>query len=215
MDDTAPPPPGGQPPRGRADALRSPGPPPANGDDRALLQALDLVPQAMAFFDRSGMLMRANHVLRTLVDECAGGEPLFEAIVALGRDAGRYLSAVDSRRPQRRVDVPELLGTRTLGGGRGVFRLHAHRIDIDLFGLGPSVMITVEAPAAADEAVILRHHLTRSELKVARLLAEGRSNKGIAMDLGISAHTARHHTQRVLQKLGARSRAEVGRRLHS
>ncbi len=51
--------------------------------------------------------------------------------------------------------------------------------------------------------------------RVARLLAERRSNQGTAADLRISAHTARHHTPRVLQKLGVRSRSEVGKRRHS
>ena len=51
--------------------------------------------------------------------------------------------------------------------------------------------------------------LTRQEAHVARLLAERRSNREIAAALGISPHTARHHTERVLVKLGLHSRADV------
>ena len=57
------------------------------------------------------------------------------------------------------------------------------------------------------------HGFTPREIEVARLLAEGRRNTAIASALGISAHTARHHTQRVLAKLGVHSRAEAGARL--
>ena len=51
--------------------------------------------------------------------------------------------------------------------------------------------------------------LTDRELEVTRLLSAGRSNADVAQQLGISEHTARRHTERVLSKLGARSRAEV------
>ena len=45
------------------------------------------------------------------------------------------------------------------------------------------------------------------------LLAQGRSNVAIAKTLGISTHTARHHTQRVLAKMRVHSRAEAGAKL--
>ncbi len=51
---------------------------------------------------------------------------------------------------------------------------------------------------------------TPRELEVAMLLASGRSNVAIAAALRISPHTARHHTQRVLVKLGVHSRAAAG-----
>lgn len=66
---------------------------------------------------------------------------------------------------------------------------------------------------SADEQLRARFGLTPRELEVARLLAEGRRNSAIAQALGISPHTARHHTQHVLAKLGAHSRAEAGARL--
>lgn len=55
--------------------------------------------------------------------------------------------------------------------------------------------------------------MTPREAEVALLLAEGLSNTAVARRLGISPHTARHHTQRVLGKLGVHSRAEAGARL--
>lgn len=51
--------------------------------------------------------------------------------------------------------------------------------------------------------------LTRRELEVAQLLRLRRSNSELATTLGISEHTARHHTQSVLSKLGVHSRTQV------
>ena len=58
-----------------------------------------------------------------------------------------------------------------------------------------------------------RFGFTRREVDVAILLAQGCSNATVARRLHISPHTARHHTQHVLDKLGVHSRAEAGARL--
>ncbi len=55
--------------------------------------------------------------------------------------------------------------------------------------------------------------LTVRETQVALLLGQGRSNVAIAKTLGISTHTARHHTQRVLGKMKVHSWAEAGAKL--
>jgi DNA-binding CsgD family transcriptional regulator len=60
-------------------------------------------------------------------------------------------------------------------------------------------------PATTDTPSICG--LTARELDVARLIARGMATKEIAHWLGISTHTARHHTERVFVKLGVRSRA--------
>lgn len=64
-------------------------------------------------------------------------------------------------------------------------------------------------------AILLQqhHNLTPRESEVAILLAQGASNVDIASILGISQHTARHHTQAILSKLGARSRSEAGAKI--
>jgi DNA-binding CsgD family transcriptional regulator len=53
------------------------------------------------------------------------------------------------------------------------------------------------------------HPLTPREVDVAKLLAEGLSNKLIANRLGISEHTAKFHVNAILGKLGAQTRAEA------
>ena len=51
--------------------------------------------------------------------------------------------------------------------------------------------------------------LTRREREIAGLLAEGLSNKEIAMRLVISQRTVETHVDHVLGKLGITSRAQV------
>jgi DNA-binding CsgD family transcriptional regulator len=90
---------------------------------------------------------------------------------------------------------------------------------IDTGGAEPTVCVLVTVaggsplPLPPAEALCGRWGLTPREAAVARLLAEGRSNAEVTERLGISPHTARHHTESVLLKLDVRSRAEVAVRL--
>ena len=52
-------------------------------------------------------------------------------------------------------------------------------------------------------------HLTPREQEVLQLLAQGLSNKLIAVRLGISDHTVKFHVNAILGKLGAQSRTEA------
>jgi DNA-binding CsgD family transcriptional regulator len=77
-----------------------------------------------------------------------------------------------------------------------------------------TVLVAIERlapePMPDDTALRLRFGLTPREIQVSRLLAAGRRNDDVAASLQISPHTARRHTERVLAKLGASSRAAVG-----
>ena len=79
--------------------------------------------------------------------------------------------------------------------------------------LSAALLPAPAAPPQNREQAWADYGLTEREIEVAKLLAEGRRNTAIAGTLGISPHTARHHTQRVLAKLGVHSRAEAGARL--
>jgi DNA-binding NarL/FixJ family response regulator len=52
-------------------------------------------------------------------------------------------------------------------------------------------------------------HLSQRERQVAELLVDGASNKVIARALDISVHTAKFHVTAILDKLGARNRADA------
>jgi DNA-binding CsgD family transcriptional regulator len=67
----------------------------------------------------------------------------------------------------------------------------------------------VLAAAGAQPAPEPDMALTRRELEVLDLLAEGASNKGIARRLGISVHTAKFHVGSLLDKLDATGRTDA------
>jgi DNA-binding CsgD family transcriptional regulator len=75
-----------------------------------------------------------------------------------------------------------------------------------------TILVSVERRAPelpCDSELRQRFRLTPKESTVARLLAAGRTNLEIAEELIMSPHTARHHTENVLLKMGLRSRAAV------
>ncbi len=55
------------------------------------------------------------------------------------------------------------------------------------------------------------HPLTKRELEVLRLLAQGKLNKEIAVELAIKERTVKFHVSAVLKKLGAGNRTEAVR----
>ena len=84
--------------------------------------------------------------------------------------------------------------------------------------------LAIADPALADAAALLiaagytvtapiehveHPRLSAREQQVAELLLEGASNKIIARALDISVHTAKFHVTAVLEKVGARNRADA------
>jgi two-component system NarL family response regulator len=70
---------------------------------------------------------------------------------------------------------------------------------------------TYLAPAAAAKLAegVTRVQLTPRELATLRLLADGKSNKEIASELGISERTVKTHLGHLFEKLGVTSRTEA------
>jgi DNA-binding NarL/FixJ family response regulator len=82
-------------------------------------------------------------------------------------------------------------------------------IRAQLDGLGrwsaPRPAVAESIAASRDDDAVL----TRREVQIVRLLAEGDSNARIARRLTISEGTVKTHITRVLRKLGAANRAEA------
>jgi DNA-binding CsgD family transcriptional regulator len=60
-----------------------------------------------------------------------------------------------------------------------------------------------------EETTRTKLELSRRELEVLSLVAEGRSTREIAKTLWITEETVKTHVRRVLQRLGARTRAHA------
>jgi DNA-binding NarL/FixJ family response regulator len=151
--------------------------------------------EGIAVYDGRGSLLAANVRMTSYLADHTRGPALRRAIVSGVREAA---AASAGCRIIRSVGAPQarLIVTRLAGG------------DADR---NPAVVAVLRPQTAqvTPEALRRRFHLTERQLHVATLLAEGKPNKAIAFALGISPHTARHHTQQVLTRLRVRSRAEV------
>jgi len=74
------------------------------------------------------------------------------------------------------------------------------------------VLVTIQRAVANSPtpvSVIQRFGMTPREADVAMLLSRGKRNSEIAVELRISKHTARHHTENVMLKLNVHARSEV------
>jgi DNA-binding CsgD family transcriptional regulator len=72
-----------------------------------------------------------------------------------------------------------------------------------------SAAVPVPGAGGRDDRVVFEGLLTRRELDVLRLLADGMSNKAIAEALVISDGTVKFHVNRILRKLRVANRAEA------
>ncbi|MEV6212580.1 LuxR C-terminal-related transcriptional regulator [Kitasatospora sp. NPDC051914] len=129
------------------------------------------------------------------------------AVVVLGPvgDPGRVAAAFAAGaagyvRSDERIDVVE----------RAIARVRAGEAAVAAEVLqGAFEALLRPATEPDDDAVRLLRLLTRREAQVLARIAEGEDTAAIAAGMGIASSTARTHVQRVLVKLGARSRLEA------
>ena len=78
-----------------------------------------------------------------------------------------------------------------------------------LLVLHPAAVIARPAAVAGSRRVSEGTGLTPRELEILEMLAEGMSNRRIAVRLGISGYTVKFHVASILGKLGAATRTEA------
>ena len=109
-----------------------------------------------------------------------------------------------NRRARRRVDARTHLRTALQVFSDSGAHAWVERAGHELRASGETVRH--RKPSAASE-------LTQQELHVARLVAEGLSNREVAAQLFVSPRTVEFHLHHVYGKLGVRSRTELARLL--
>ncbi|GAA0222181.1 ATP-binding protein [Cryptosporangium japonicum] len=131
---------------------------------------------------------------REAIDRLGSAEMvIFEARARLAY--GEWL-----RRQRRRVDAREQLrAAHDVLSGRGAAGFAA-RAGRELEATGETARVRTEAPSTA---------LTTQEANVARLVAEGLTNREIATRLFVSDRTVEYHLRKVFLKRGIRSRKEL------
>ncbi|NML47247.1 helix-turn-helix transcriptional regulator [Ramlibacter sp. G-1-2-2] len=129
-----------------------------------------------------------HEVLRT-----ASAEGYLRLLVDEGLPAGALLRAYLAGAPER----PQ-------GEGDPIFQEYLQRLR-EAF----AAENTLGETAAAGEAPQLAEPMTRKELRVIQLLAEGYSNSAIAEKLFVSDSTVRTHLRKINTKLGVHSRTQA------
>ncbi|HEX7120074.1 MAG TPA: helix-turn-helix transcriptional regulator [Longimicrobiales bacterium] len=173
---------------------------------------VDVLEDGIFLCDGGGRVLHMNRALRRLLERDPERDRLYDE---LRRRAGCFAQLVNRRADPVTDGVWQQLSA-VVCTSAGRYRLRGTLIDTGGAAPAACVLVTEEdgaLPLPPVETLCEAWGLTPRQATVARLLAEGRSNAEIAARLGISPHTARHHTESVLLKLGVRSRAEVAARL--
>lgn len=171
--------------------------------------ALVLIADAIGSFQQAGDIAQ-------LIITVASIPPLFERLGF--PEAAASLHAAITREPASLHHVPELahLGQR-LAEALGPDRFSA------CAGIGAGVDLNGAAALARQQIEVIRAErdrgranafpggLSRREVEVLRLLADGLTTREIATQLFISAKTADHHIQHIYTKVGVSTRAEITR----
>jgi DNA-binding CsgD family transcriptional regulator len=149
---------------------------------------------------------------RALLSDDDDAEELYkEAITMLGHTRIRVQLARTHllygewlRRERRRVDARAELRT-----AYELFR----DFGVDAFAERARLELEATGEHARKRTVDTLGQLTPQELQIARLAAEGHTNKEIATRLFISASTVEYHLRKAFRKLGVTSRTQLARRI--
>jgi DNA-binding CsgD family transcriptional regulator len=173
-----------------------------------LANTLDRHGVGMFVFDSvTGRELHRNDALRSLLAASKRGD-------VIEREAGALAQALRTQK-QRRNKSSNEMDYRAFGARKttGDVRLDATFLPPGVFERELGILITAEfstprLPSAAELHDVLG--LTAREAQVALSLAAGDCDAVIARALGISAHTVRHHVERIFLKLGVHSRNALG-----
>lgn len=167
------------------------------------------------FTDAIGAFQRAGNVPQLIIT-LASVPALFERLERL-ESAATLLGAL-SREPASLHHVPELGGLRDR-----VYRKLGMTRAAELESAGAALDLGSAAAYALRQIDVARRDpdqrarqarpggLSRREVEVLRLLADGRTSGEIATQLFISPRTAEHHVQNIYTKIGVSSRAAATR----
>jgi DNA-binding NarL/FixJ family response regulator len=205
---------------------------------------VDSIGAVDALFDRSepfhidallalGELVRAREVLARLEERDRALPRLWTAttlpraralVLGAEGDVAAALEALDELDLATASQLPFELAWSQLVKGRLHRRANQKLLAAETLGQALAGFERLGAPAWARQArnelerVGLRRRsrdeLTASELQVAQLVASGLTNRDVARAAFMSPKTVEANLARVYRKLGIRSRAELGARMH-
>ena len=173
---------------------------------------LDRIGERVILYSLTGRELHRNVTLRRTLEQDPDRERILE-----GAEAVALAVAGFARGGVRDADGPTATpasSRRVVRTGTGRYRLRGCVIGPDASDTEAAVLVSVERIAVeppSPETLRDRFGLTVREVQVACLLVQRLTNDEIAGILGISSHTARHHTESILLKVGVRSRRSLHR----
>jgi DNA-binding CsgD family transcriptional regulator/PAS domain-containing protein len=176
----------------------------------SLARLLGTLGDGVLVCDRAGTVLWRNASLSRML----GAEPEWRSVYEHAKHVAReavelaHMPPVGSDGEEQLELPPVVAGVRT--------KLLSYRLRAVYVAEYQSTLVTFATvgkiePTADETLHALRgqYGLTERETEVTGLLLHGKSNVEIAAQLHISGHTARHHTERILDKMGVRSRAAI------
>ena len=173
---------------------------------RLLTQVLDRVNLPLALCISSGHIVHQNPSLSRAVALDVDQLP------AMIRTVAHTVASCVDRRSTSATATPNVCKQH------GQWSVIGSALECEFRGSMPTVLVSLvrrnaEAPGPESDVdpgqLQKAYRLTRRQCEVLEFLRRRRSNNEIARTLEISEHTARHHTETVLAKLGLHSRADV------
>lgn len=173
-----------------------------------LLHMLDSFGQPALIGNRAGRVVHVTPSLETVLEADPERARLRTVLRAMLRDVCSTAGVGTYHRDAWPVRLDRNVRTRTAEYDARGFLYGGPPMDDTVF----AVVVLERKEGALPSLEVLRERfgLTRRQAEVALLLARRRTNAEIAATLAISPHTARHHTEAVLDKLGAADRRDVG-----
>lgn len=188
----------------------------------ALASALDGIGEAVLLAGPQGEPFHVTSTLTTLLETDPERESVRERLrelarrvvrLAWARPISNFAQAEESALP-RGWQIEEIISTAA-----NTYRARAVSLNEALLGhqavavsveqLSPEPGLGTDATSLSEGDLYDAYGLTPQEARVALLLSDRKRNAEIADALCVSPHTARHHTERVLEKLDIHSRDDV------
>lgn len=176
-----------------------------------LARNLDALGVTLCICAHDGAVVHIAAALQSLI----GGDPDRDRIMTRVSWVAREVARSTARETPWRADQPPV-AHEVVHTSVASYRLSAARAAHAMqFGATDILVIVGRLTSSPLRALDIaeRYSMTRRESEVAERLGQGLRNAEIAEALQLSPHTVRRHTERVLAKLGVRSRAEAAARL--
>lgn len=170
------------------------------------LASLEKFEVAFACYTRDGRALHASRGVHRIAARGEAADLLVAEVGVAVRAAGAARAEARGIFSSRSLGATLPLPVPTLGA-RASARMAWVRTERD--GVVVVVLFVPPEPGGGEQQSELNARLSPREREVAACIARGASTKEIALELGISPHTARRHTERVFGKCGVRCRAAL------